>query len=594
MKIIPLQPHYQYRLWGGDRLKRFGFRFNDVSIGEAWTASALPQGSSIVSAGPYAGTPLGELYDTHRELFGIDASVFPLLIKWIDPNDDLSIQVHPDDELAQSLEQQPYGKNECWYILEAPEDGEIIYGHTFESKEALQQALESGDVMTGLIRRPVSRGDFLYVPAGTVHALTKDVSVLEIQQSSDTTYRLYDYGRTEPSTGEMRDLHVNQGTSAAFAPHLDYSEPVLQLDHFRTRLTRNPYFFVEKWTIEREESVSTDTFRLLSVIEGILEIDGSSFGMGATLLLPANQSFHLSGTAVCLVTGVSSPTKQKARIGIDLGGTNTRIAVVSTDGRVEKQYKLKTQPDLELATLLNQIALAVERFGLEYDLTHVGIVAPGPLDLKRGAFLTPPNLPNWHHQAIVEPLRTLLRLPVTLENDANAAALAEAKFGAGRHVDSVFYVTVSTGIGGGFVHKQNLISGAHGSAGEVGNMIIRTDGPTHPTLNVGALETHASGTALQKRAQHKGMTDSMTLLSDETERNTFVDDLATGLANIIHTVDPDIIVLGGGVTASAPLYWNQLQDAVAMRVYPHLRGATPLVLQQLHGDAGVIGAAFLA
>lgn len=594
MKIIPLQPHYQYRLWGGDRLKRFGFRFNDVSIGEAWTASALPQGSSVVSAGPYAGTPLGELYDTHRELFGIDASVFPLLIKWIDPNDDLSIQVHPDDELAHSLEQQPYGKNECWYILEAPEDGEIIYGHTFESKEALQQALESGDVMTGLIRRPVSRGDFLYVPAGTVHALTKDVSVLEIQQSSDTTYRLYDYGRTEPSTGEMRDLHVNQGTSAAFAPHLDYSEPVLQLDHFRTRLTRNPYFFVEKWKIEREESVSTDTFRLLSVIEGILEIDGSSFGMGATLLLPANQSFHLSGTAVCLVTGVSSPTKQKARIGIDLGGTNTRIAVVSTDGRVEKQYKLKTQPDLELATLLNQIALAVERFGLEYDLTHVGIVAPGPLDLKRGAFLTPPNLPNWHHQAIVEPLRTLLRLPVTLENDANAAALAEAKFGAGRHVDSVFYVTVSTGIGGGFVHKQNLISGAHGSAGEVGNMIIRKDGPTHPTLNVGALETHASGTALQKRAQHKGMTDSMTLLSDETERNTFVDDLATGLANIIHTVDPDVIVLGGGVTASAPLYWNQLQDAVAMRVYPHLRGATPLVLQQLYGDAGVIGAAFLA
>lgn len=594
MKIIPLQPHYQYRLWGGDRLKRFGFRFNDVSIGEAWTASALPQGSSVVSAGPYAGTPLGELYDTHRELFGIDASVFPLLIKWIDPNDDLSIQVHPDDELAQSLEQQPYGKNECWYILEAPEDGEIIYGHTFESKEALQQALESGDVMTGLIRRPVSRGDFLYVPAGTVHALTKDVSVLEIQQSSDTTYRLYDYGRTEPSTGEMRDLHVNQGTSAAFAPHLDYSEPVLQLDHFRTRLTRNPYFFVEKWKIEREESVSTDTFRLLSVIEGILEIDGSSFGMGATLLLPANQSFHLSGTAVCLVTGVSSPTKQKARIGIDLGGTNTRIAVVSTDGRVEKQYKLKTQPDLELATLLNQIALAVERFGLEYDLTHVGIVAPGPLDLKRGAFLTPPNLPNWHHQAIVEPLRTLLRLPVTLENDANAAALAEAKFGAGRHVDSVFYVTVSTGIGGGFVHKQNLISGAHGSAGEVGNMIIRKDGPTHPTLNVGALETHASGTALQKRAQHKGMTDSMTLLSDETERNTFVDDLATGLANIIHTVDPDVIVLGGGVTASAPLYWSQLQDAVAMRVYPHLRGATPLVLQQLYGDAGVIGAAFLA
>lgn len=592
MNIIPLQPHYQYRLWGGDRLKRFGFCFEDESIGEAWTASALAQGSSVVTDGPYAGTTLGELYETQRELFGIDAPVFPLLIKWIDPNEDLSIQVHPDDELAQSLEHQPYGKNECWYVLDAPEGGEIIYGHTFESKEAFRKALETGEVMSGLIRKSVTRGDFLYVPAGTVHALTKDVSVLEIQQNSDTTYRLYDYGRIESATGRIRDLHVDQGTSAAFAPHLDYTETALSLDCFRTQLTRNPYFFVEKWDVKHDQTVSTDTFRLLSVIEGKLEIDGLSFGIGATLLLPAYQSFHLSGTAVCIVTGVSAPTKRKARIGIDLGGTNTRIAVVSTDGRVEKQYKLKTQPHQQIVTLFDQISFVIEQFRLEYELTHVGIAAPGPLDLKQGTFLTPPNLPHWHHQAIVEPLRELLQLPVTLQNDANAAALAEAKFGAGRHVDSVFYVTVSTGIGGGFVHKQNLISGAHGSAGEIGNMIIRTDGPSHPTLNVGALETHASGTALQERARSKGI-DSMTLLRDETERNTFVDDLATGLANIIHTIDPDLIILGGGVTTSAPLYWSQLQEAVAKRVYPHLRGATPLVLQQLHGDAGVIGAAFL-
>lgn len=594
MKIIPLQPHYQYRLWGGDRLKHYGFHFDEASIGEAWTASALPQGSSVVSAGSHIGTTLDDLYATHPELFGIDSPVFPLLIKWIDPNDDLSIQVHPDDALAQLLEDQPYGKNECWYILDAPEDGEIIYGHSFESKDVLKQALESGDVMAGLTRKPVSRGDFLYVPAGTVHALTKDVCVLEIQQSSDTTYRLYDYGRTEPATGKTRDLHVNQGANAAFAPHLDYAETALPLDHFRTQLTRNPYFFVERWNIECDQSVSTDTFRLLSVVEGTLEIDGVSFKTGATLLLPADQSFQLKGAATCLVAGVSSPLKQKARIGIDLGGTNTRVAVVSKDGRVEKQYKFKTQPHLELDTLLKQIALVVERFQLEYDITHVGIAAPGPLDLKRGAFLTPPNLPNWHHQTIVEPLRTLLDLPVTLENDANAAALAEAKFGAGRHVDSVFYVTVSTGIGGGFVHKQNLISGAHGSAGEVGNMIIRTDGPAHPTLNTGALETYASGTALNERARNKGIIDSKSLLHDEAERNRFVADLATGIANIIHTVDPDLIVLGGGVTASAPLYWNQLQDAVAKRVYPHLRGATPLVLHELKGDAGVIGAAFLA
>lgn len=594
MNIIPLQPHYQYRLWGGDGLKRFGFHFDEPLIGEAWTASALHQGGSIVSAGPYEGMTLRALYEQMPELFGIDALEFPLLIKWIDANDDLSIQVHPDDELAQSLEKEPYGKNECWYILDAPEEAEIIYGHTFETKEALKHALKSGNVMAGLTRKPISRGDFLYVPAGTVHALTKNVCVLEIQQSSDTTYRLFDYNRIEQTTRERRTLHLEKGSMASFAPHLDYSESELPLDHFRTRLTKNPYFFVEKWTIHREEVVTTDTFLLLTVVAGKIEIDEHSFKTGSTVVLPVHQSFEMKGSATCLVTGVSSLHKQKARIGIDLGGTNTRVAVVSKEGHVEKQFKFKTHSHLEMEATLKSISEAVKRFELEYEIEHVGIVAPGPLDLKRGTFLTPPNLPNWHQQELVNPLRNLLALPITLENDANAAALAEAMFGAGRDVDSVFYVTVSTGIGGGFVYKKQLISGAHGSAGEIGNMIVRTDGPIHHTLNIGALETYASGTALQERAKTKGLHDATTLLTDEIERNKFVESLAAGIANIIHTVDPDMIILGGGVTVAAGLYWNHLQDAVNARVYPHLRGKTPLVLQQLKGDAGVIGAAFLA
>ncbi|MCT4783224.1 ROK family protein [Exiguobacterium himgiriensis] len=594
MTAIPLQPHFEYRLWGGERLKRFGFQFKDASIGEAWTASARPNKGSIVTAGPFAGMTLEKLYNEQRELFGIEAQTFPLLIKWIDSNEDLSVQVHPNNELARLLENEPYGKNECWYILDAPAGAEILYGHTFESKDTLQQSLSDSHVMSGLSRKHVSQGDFIYVPAGTVHALTKGVCVLEIQQSSDTTYRLYDYGRLEQATGKARELHISKGAQATFTPHIDYMEPPLPLDHFRTRLTHNPYFFVEKWMITQHEIVETDTFRLLSVVDGTIEVDGVSFDIGATLILPANQSFHLSGEATCIVTGVAPLTKPMARIGIDIGGTQTRVAVVSTDGRVEKQFKFKTRPHLGLDQLLHQIALIVGQFKLEYDIAQVGIAAPGPLDLKHGSFLTPPNLPNWHYQAIVEPLHNRLHLPVTLENDANAAALAEAKFGAGRHVDSMFYVTVSTGIGGGFVYKQQLISGAHNSAGEVGNMIIRTDGPTHPTLNSGALETRASGTALHERALKKGFSNSTTLLHNDSERDMFVDDLATGLANIIHTIDPDLIVLGGGVTASAPLYWNQLQDAVAMRVYPHLRGETPLVLHQLQGDAGVIGAAFLS
>lgn len=593
MNIIPLQPHYQYRLWGGSRLRQYGFQFDESSIGEAWTASALEQGGSIVSEGPYKGKTLRDLYREAPHLFDSRDSEFPLLIKWIDANDDLSIQVHPNNRLAESLEGEPYGKNECWYILDAPPSAEIVYGHTYETSDDLKEALATGKVMEGLIRKPVQKGDFLYVPAGTIHALTKGISVLEIQQSSDTTYRLYDYERLDQS-GKQRELHVEKGTLASFSPHLDYTEPVARIDHFRVQLTKNPYFYVERWSVQNEETIVTTAFQLLSVVEGSLEVDGKNFDVGSTLLLPAHTAFTMSGHAVCLVTGVSSPIKEKARIGIDLGGTNTRVAVVSPIGRLEKQFKFKTLPKFELELTLKNIEKAISYFQEEYEIESVGIVAPGPLDLRSGSFLTPPNLPNWHHQALIAPLKELIGLPVFLENDANAAALAEAKFGAGRNADSVFYVTVSTGIGGGFVYKKQIISGAHGSAGEIGNMIIRAEGPDHHTLNVGALETHASGTALKQRAEAKGLHDNASLLNDEVERRVFVDDLATGLANIIHTVDPDVIILGGGVTASAPLYWKQLQHAVADRVYPHLRGATPLVLHELKGDAGVIGAAFLS
>lgn len=593
MSAILLKPHYQHRLWGGERLKQFGFEFNDPSIGEAWTASALEQGSSTVVSGRYVGLSLRELYQQHPELFQVKADVFPLLIKWIDANDDLSIQVHPDDSLAKRLENEPYGKNECWYILDAPANATLIYGHSYTSSEDFNKALETGDLENGLIRKAIHPGDFFYVPAGTVHALTKGVCALEIQQSSDTTYRLYDYERLDVTTGHPRELHVEKGVLASFVPHLGYSEPIRQLDHFRTRLTKNPFFFVEKWHVTAKEKISTDTFRLLSVVEGILIVDEMEVPTGGTLLLPANESFLIEGDATCLVTGVPSDEKQAVRVGIDLGGTNTRIAAVSLKGEVLKQLTFNTQPHLPFEEALQSIETAIHQFTIEFDIRHVGIVAPGPLDLKQGMFLTPPNLPNWHNQKIVEPLTQRLGFSVTLENDANAAALAEAEFGAGKGFDSVFYVTVSTGIGGGYVYKHQIIRGANGSAGEIGNMIIRSNGPAHPVLNRGSLESLASGTALMNRASEKGYTNVPSLLSDDEYRHHFVEELASGLANIIHTVDPDVIVLGGGVMMSASLFWHELQQAVSNKMYPHASGKTRLYLTQLSGDAGVIGAAFV-
>ena len=154
-------------------------------------------------------------------------------------------------------------------------------------------------------------------------------------------------------------------------------------------------------------------------------------------------------------------------------------------------------------------------------------------------------------------------------------------------------MTVSTGIGGGYVHERKLIRGANGYAGEIGNTIIDSSGPVHPVLNVGSLEGLASGTALQSRALEQEASSIEMLLTVPTERTRFINHLATGLANIIHTIDPEVIIIGGGVTGSANIFWEELICRVRELVYPALRPSIDVRLATLEGHAGVIGAAHL-
>ena len=594
-EAIYFEPIIKERIWGGQRLREYSFSIPDASrTGEVWTLASHPNGTTNVKSGPFAGISLAELWSNHPEIFGVETdSDFPLLLKWIDASTDLSVQVHPNDVDARHYEQQPYGKNECWYIIDCPQDAFLIYGHSLSSPEEFDEAVHQGTLLQSLNSVPVSKGDFLYVPAGTVHALTEGCLVLEIQQNSDTTYRLYDYDRLDPDTGAMRTLHLEQARKVIQFPHYHYLEPSVPLSPYRKRLTRNPDFFVEEWTVLQTHALDpSPSFRIITIVEGVIELDDVMLSVGATALLPANSEHVISGNGLMLVTGPAPKKTTALRIGVDLGGTLTRVAVVDQE-KVIKQLSFPTNPVAGPGHTISHIEHAIRYFSDEFYLTNIGIAAPGPLDAKTGHLLSPPNLPGWDYVDLITPISFSFGLPTHLENDANAAALGEALFGAGRTSSSVYYVTISTGIGGGYVYEKKLIRGANGYAGEIGNTIIDSSGPIHPVLNIGSLEGLASGTVLQSRALEKKAPSIEKLLSIPSERTRFINHLATGLANIVHTVDPEIIILGGGVTGSADVFWEELLCRVRELVYPALRSSINIRLATLQGRAGVIGAAYL-
>ena len=210
-ELIFMQPVFHGKLWGGRRLEQdFGYELPDGPVGECWAISAHPNGDCKVVGGEWDGKYLSALWDEHRELFGnLEGDQFPLLIKILDAQDDLSIQVHPDDAYANEHENGSLGKRECWYILDAREGGDIVVGQRAANREEFAQMVEEGRWDDLLNKVPIAQGDFFQIDPGTVHAILGGTLVLETQQSSDVTYRVYDFDRKQPN-GSLRELHIAQ------------------------------------------------------------------------------------------------------------------------------------------------------------------------------------------------------------------------------------------------------------------------------------------------------------------------------------------------------------------------------------------------
>jgi glucokinase len=287
------------------------------------------------------------------------------------------------------------------------------------------------------------------------------------------------------------------------------------------------------------------------------------------------------------------------RIGIDIGGTSIKAALIE-EGSIITSRERKTPETGDEA--LGVIGGITEGW-LEKSTGAVGIAAPGPLDTEAGIFLDPPNLPGWHGFPLKEKLESMIGRWCLVENDANAAAAGEFTAGAGRSCQSLVYITISTGVGGGIIAGGRLLSGAYFNAGEIGNMIIADEGPYQKGMNRGSWESLASGTALGKAAELElglaGGAEEFFKLVKKADNaaaqlyRRWLEYTARGTANIIHTLNPEAIVFGGGVMKAADVFFEDLHQEVKGKVYESLREKVDIRRAELGAMAGAAGAAAL-
>lgn len=292
-EILFLDPVCKHNIWGGSRLREeFGYPEEGDDIGECWGISAHPNGDGTVRNGAFAGMKLSEIWEKHPEFFGnLDYDRFPLLTKIIDARDDLSIQVHPDDDYAKANENGSFGKTECWYVMDCPKDAKLVIGHHANTKEELTEMIRQGSWKELIREIPVKKGDFIQIDPGTVHAIKGGLLILETQQNSDITYRVYDYDRL--SDGKPRELHVEKSIDVIEVPAKSVEDSVKSAlglpQNQLNELYSCKYYSVFQMDVNGNAELEQNyPFLLLSVLEGNGTINGQAVKKGDHLILPCN------------------------------------------------------------------------------------------------------------------------------------------------------------------------------------------------------------------------------------------------------------------------------------------------------------------
>ena len=307
---------------------------------------------------------------------------------------------------------------------------------------------------------------------------------------------------------------------------------------------------------------------------------------------------------------------KKYVVAVDLGGTKIYTALVNLEGDIIKEKVVKTEaekgPEVVMDNIKSTIDFVIDGVDIN-EIKSIGIGSPGPLDVKKGMILETPNLPMKNYN-LVQKIKDKYNLPTYLDNDANAATLAEFMFGAGKGTENMVFVTVSTGIGGGAIINGKIYRGSTSNAAELGHMTVKADGPRCGCGNRGCAEALSSGTAIMKRAKEALSTHVKTELKkyeEVTAKEVFIEakngdivanDILTEaltylgvfVANVANSFDPDMIVLGGGVINGGDIVLETVKKEFSKRALPIIASNCKIVKAELEGKAGVLGAAAVA
>ena len=305
----------------------------------------------------------------------------------------------------------------------------------------------------------------------------------------------------------------------------------------------------------------------------------------------------------------------------DLGGTNIRVALVDQLGNISYRYSTKTLPDRGIEDVIHRWTDALNHVMHSVDTKSViglGVAFASPINHQTGVVYNPPHLPKWDGFSPKSILEQNLSLDVTIGNDASLAVFGEYLYGAGRGFKNMVLLTLGTGIGGGIVINGEVYVGHRGFAGEVGHIVIDRNGPLCDCGARGCLQSMCSGTAISRIANELLNSDKCTVLRDDMGENklpitaqmvvkaaragdgfatTILDEVASnlgiGIAGLIQVFDPEIIIIGGGISSEFDLLHSGILRSIDMNIYPHLRGLVPVVKAERGDDAGMLGAAAL-
>lgn len=608
MGILKLIPACKDYIWGGRRLAdEYGIPCDKEILAEAWVLSCHPDGPSVIANGQNKGKTLSEyLQETGQQALGTHCRRFrdfPILVKFIDAKQNLSVQVHPGNRYALSQEHQ-YGKTEMWYVMDAEPNAFLYYGFKREiSREEFARRIQEDTLLDVLNAVPVQKGDVLFIESGTIHAIGAGILIAEIQQNSNVTYRVYDYGRVGKD-GKKRDLHIEKALAVT------NRVPILRSGKSYPHVADCDYFTVDKLNLDGnvmrkvEGVVNQTSFVSILIMNGAgtITCDGETvdYRKGDSFFLPAGSgSYTVEGSCDALITTIREKTGM-VRAGIDIGGRFTKVGLVE-EGQQFSAYREipfnAESPEQAIRDAGNLVLTLLEENHIDLDLcANAGVGVAGIVE--DGVVKYSNNL-GWKNVPVAEILAQQLPIPIHVANNADCAVLGEMAAGAAKGCDDVLLLTIGRGVGSGLVHNGQLYDGA-----EFGHMVIEDGGRVCSCGRRGCWEAYVSGTALRKetaetlgrpmeweelwKAASEGSVPAKALAGSYIRR------LGTGVVNLVNILHPKTVVIGGNLAAFGETWLEPLQRSVQNKSFGGENSAMPEIKAGILGrKAGTLGAANL-